>query len=333
MNKLLAITFFSILLISQAVAQQKPHYTQYTLNNYILNPAISGIEDYADLKLGSRHQWSGLEGAPVSYYATFHAPIMKDMLPVSQRSGGSFKKNSHRPVRPHHGIGAMVMTTKTGPLERTSLNVSYAYHVPLTRSIRLSAGVSPGLIQYTLNQDYVTLASKDVADQAVQDGRVNETKLDLNLGMWLYSQDFYIGLAGAQLAPGKRKDIANYDFTDNTGELQKQYFITGGVRLEATPDISLVPSVMVKMAQPSPLSVDANLKAIYADRFWIGASYRHKDALAAMAGINVSPLLDVSYSYDASASPLGASHSGSHEVVLGFKLRNTRKVLCPQFAW
>src|SRR5689334_22346247 len=34
-----------------AAAQQRSHYTQYILNNYILNPALSGIENYTDIKL------------------------------------------------------------------------------------------------------------------------------------------------------------------------------------------------------------------------------------------------------------------------------------------
>ena len=51
-------------------AQQRPHYTQYILNNYILNPAISGIENYTDIKLSARDQWVGLDGAPRTAYFT-----------------------------------------------------------------------------------------------------------------------------------------------------------------------------------------------------------------------------------------------------------------------
>ena len=35
-------------------AQQRPQYTQYILNNYILNPALSGIENYTDVKISGR---------------------------------------------------------------------------------------------------------------------------------------------------------------------------------------------------------------------------------------------------------------------------------------
>ncbi|WP_242928727.1 PorP/SprF family type IX secretion system membrane protein [Pontibacter vulgaris] len=336
MNKLLALGLL-LLLASIGYAQQRPQYSQYTLNNYLANPAISGIEDYGDLKLGTRQQWSGLEGAPVSYYATFHMPIMKDMTATYRGGRGvsipkesSTKKPVYRRLRPHHGIGAMAMSTETGPLKRGSLSFSYAYHQPLTRRIRVSAGVAPGLIQYSLDPAAVRVINSN--DPAILDGRVNEIKFDLNMGLWLYASDFYLGVAGAQLVPAKRQYVTTTTAEDNSGTLQKHYYVTGGYRLDVTPYLSIVPSFMVKIAQPNT-SVDATAKVIYANRIWAGASYRHQESVSAMAGINISPLLDLAYSYDASTSPLGQANAGSHEVILGFKLRNTAKVVCPQWAW
>ena len=318
------------------MAQQKPQYTQYTLNNYLLNPAIAGIEAYADLKLGTRHQWSGLEGAPESYYATLHMPINMDAGSVyssGQRAKESSSKrsSSYRRARPHHGIGAMAMSTRTGPLKRGSFSFSYAYHQPLTRDLKVSAGVAPGMIQYSLDPGYVRTANPN--DPAVMDGRINEMKFDLSMGLWLYSQNFYVGVAGAQLVPSKRKLLTTGTPESNSGELQQHYFTTAGFRMDASPSISVIPSILVKMAQPSPVSVDASVRVMYSNRIWAGATYRHKESMAAMAGINISPLLDLAYSYDASTSPLAGTNAGSHEVVLGFKLRNTRKILCPEWAW
>ena len=45
----------------QLAAQQKPGYTQYILNNYIINPAITGIENYTDVKMSYRNQWTGID--------------------------------------------------------------------------------------------------------------------------------------------------------------------------------------------------------------------------------------------------------------------------------
>ncbi|WP_460880729.1 PorP/SprF family type IX secretion system membrane protein [Pontibacter rugosus] len=230
-------------------------------------------------------------------------------------------------------MGLMAMSTETGPLKRGSISASYAYHQPLTRKLRISAGIAPGLIQYSLDPGSVRLGNKTVADPAIYDGRVNEMKFDLSMGLWLYSQNFYAGVAGAQLVPSKRKFVGDNTPDDKDGALQQHYFLTGGYRLDVSPYLALIPSVMVKLAQPSPASMDATVKALYANRLWAGVTYRHKESVAAMAGININPLLDLSYSYDASTSPLGQASAGSHEVVLGFKLRNTRKVICPEWAW
>src|SRR5882757_11446796 len=66
-----------VLAYMQGAAQQQPHYTQYVLNQYILNPALTGIENYTDIKLSHRHQWVGLDGAPVTTYLTVHTPLGK----------------------------------------------------------------------------------------------------------------------------------------------------------------------------------------------------------------------------------------------------------------
>jgi hypothetical protein len=58
-------------------AQQRPYYTQYVLNNYIINPAVAGIENYWDMKVSHRHQWVGLEGAPITTYVTIQGPLTK----------------------------------------------------------------------------------------------------------------------------------------------------------------------------------------------------------------------------------------------------------------
>ncbi|MEJ8757050.1 type IX secretion system membrane protein PorP/SprF [Pontibacter sp. H259] len=338
MNKLLAFVCV-LFLAGQAMAQQKPQYTQYSTNNYLLNPAISGIENYADVKLGTRHQWSGLEGAPKSYYATFHMPINKDVsssyrgsrIGSNAKEESTKKPNKYKRIRPHHGIGAMASSTKTGPLKRGSLSFSYAYHQPLTRNLRVSAGVAPGLIQYSLDPGTVNTAQGN--DPAIYDGRVNETKFDLNMGIWLYSYNFYVGVSGAQLVPSKRKYRNDATLQYSEGELQQHFFGTAAYRLDLSPDLAVIPSVMVKMAQPSPVSFDVSTKVMYANRIWAGATYRHKESVAAMAGMNINHLFDVAYSYDASTSPLAQANAGSHEVILGIKLRNTRRILCPEWAW
>src|SRR5204863_3864683 len=72
--------------VCAAVAQQRPFYTQYILNNYILNPALSGIENYTDIKLSVRDQWIGLKGAPRTSYFSIQSPIGKGDYRTSSTS-------------------------------------------------------------------------------------------------------------------------------------------------------------------------------------------------------------------------------------------------------
>ena len=66
---------------------------------------------------------------------------------------------------------------------------------------------------------------------------------------------------------------------------------------------------------------------------WGGISYRLKDAWAAMAGVNINHLIDVGYSYDVPTSGMNQISVGSHEIILGLKLNNSRKIICPQWLW
>ena len=72
---LLISSFF--LLNFTALAQQKPQYSQYMLNGFVLNPAIAGIEDYTDIKLCYRNQWTDFPGSPKTFSFSAHTSIGK----------------------------------------------------------------------------------------------------------------------------------------------------------------------------------------------------------------------------------------------------------------
>jgi type IX secretion system PorP/SprF family membrane protein len=307
-----------------ALGQQRPQHSQYMMNNYLLNPAVAGIENFTDVKLGMRRQWVGLDGAPITYYATAHTALGKKenlahtpfSLSSRNRKSKSVNRNSSRfnKVSPHHGIGGMLEMDKMGPLSTKAVQMTYAYHQPITRSLRVSAGLTAGWRQFSLDWDDVLL--NDMDDPQLRGDMVNQSNFDLAAGIWVYSSHFYLGASAQQLL---QNDL---DFGEGTGEgyLQAHYFSTAGVKLEVTEDFALVPSVMMKMAQPSPVSWDLNLKAVYADAVWAGLSYRERDAVSAMAGGHVTEKISVGYSYDFTTSRLKEVSSGSHEIVLGIKL-------------
>jgi type IX secretion system PorP/SprF family membrane protein len=339
MRKTLFSLVSSFLLVSMQ-GQQRPHYTQYILNNYILNPAISGIENYTDVKLSTRNQWVGIPGAPTTFYATIHAPIGKQDLRSTATSFDMKGENprgrqywlDYQASPPHHGIGMSVMNYRTGYINRFSATATYAYHLPIGLKTTLAAGFGAGVSNTNLDRSKVQLANP--SDPAIGTGAsvLNKTRPELNAGLWLYGSSFFVGLSAQQIIPTRLNLV---DGGLNQSTLVPHLIATAGYRLFLTPDIAVLPSVMTRYISPMPVFVDLNLKLQYQDRLWIGGSYRFDQGYAAMAGFNLSQTFNVSYSYDFTRSPylLSTMHRGTHEIVLGFLLNNRYGDMCPRNVW
>jgi type IX secretion system PorP/SprF family membrane protein len=120
----------------------------------------------------------------------------------------------------------------------------------------------------------------------------------------------------------------------NVGQQRRfpnHYFLMGGTEFRLGQEIALMPSVLVKYVQPSPVSVDLNLKVSYLRKLWGGVSYRHQNAVAAMAGFNLNALLNVGYAYEMATSNLYNYNHGSHELMVGFILGNSYRIKTPLY--
>ena len=328
------------------LAQSKPQYSQYMMNSYLINPAISGIEDYIDVKTGYRNQWTDFPGAPVTYYVSANMPIGKPDR-TSTGATPNISKTIRRPlslstefrgaprVPGHHGVGIAIVSDHIGVSSQNSITVSYAYHIPVSGTMKLSIGASGGVTQYNL--DLGSIQVKDNPDQAVlANTKLNAIQPYINLGAWLYSRHFYLGLSANQLLfdnfnyTNKDQAISTYSWL---GTSYPHYFLTAGVRFEPNEDWAIIPSMLIKRVSQAPMSYDVNIKAVHKDRFWFGASYRHKDALVGLLGVNINSFINLGYSYDYTLSSLNERSKGSHEVVVGIMLNNRHRIVCPQNNW
>jgi type IX secretion system PorP/SprF family membrane protein len=229
-------------------------------------------------------------------------------------------------AEPHHGIGFMVVSDQTGPINTTNLDATYAYHLGLAAGLNLSFGVMAGLSHVNLNTSLITLET--AYDPAIANGNNNQWQPDLGAGVWLYASNYYFGASAQQLLP--QSLYYNSNNTYNQDKNVPQYFFTGGVKLFLTDDITLVPSFLIKVINPEPITYDINAKISFQDKFWIGGSYRRNDSFGVLAGINISSFINVGYSYDITTSALNTVSNGTHEIVLSLLLNNKYKVRSPQ---
>jgi len=316
-------------------AQQRPQYTQYIFNNYLLNPALSGMENYTDLKIGHRQQWQGIKGAPTTTFVSANMIlgdkyVWKNALSLPENGDPPMGRNytqNYTASPAHHGIGMIAMNDKAGPLSNLDVTLTYAYHLKLQHALNLSVGTGLGIRRTSIDLNALVLENPN--DPALSSAGKAQLKPDLSLGIWLYGARFFTGASVQQVLQQEISFSPGYKQGREVGH----YFITAGYKLFIDEEISATPSVMLKKVGNIPLSYDANIKVAFRDRFWLGGSYRKSDSFAALAGINFSNVFNITYAYDYATSRLRSYTTGSHELVLGFQLNNMYKLRNTQKMW
>ena len=330
-----------------AAAQQRPHYTQYILNNFIINPAIAGIENYTDMKVSLRDQWVGLNGAPKTSYFTIHGPLGKNDYRTSatsfdvpgQNPRGKAYWESYTAAEPHHGIGFTMINDRTGSYNWFTATATYAYHLGLNATTNLAGGFSAGITKVSIDrskQDFTgTGDPTDPATGSSLTGELSKIKPNMGFGLWLYSRDYFIGFAAQQVIPQKLSFVNDAAIL-TTGKFVPHLFLTAGYRFLLSEDINATPSLMVKYIQGSSknqFQPEANIKFQYRDLFWLGGSYRQGNGYAGMIGLNVGNTFNVGYAYDFTTTALNTVSRGTHEIVIGFILGNKYSEACPRCNW
>jgi type IX secretion system PorP/SprF family membrane protein len=236
MKRVLIFILFGVLVID-VQAQAKPAYTQYVLNNFILNPAVAGIENYTDIKVSTRNQWTGIAGAPVTTYVSINGPIGKSDYRTSANSfnvpgvnprGNEYMDEYSAAAEPHHGVGFIASNDRAGYINRWSMSATYSYHRPLSAKTTLAAGFSAGLSGISLDRSKATFSDgePDLAF-AVATGQIKKTTVEFSTGLWLYSARFFAGISVQNIIPNKAK----FTTADKYGTYYTpNYFATIGYR-------------------------------------------------------------------------------------------------------
>lgn len=321
LTHLFKLSFIMVIAINSCFAQQRPQYTQYMVNNFLMNPAVAGLNDNKVIKSGYRTQWVGFEGAPQTFFISGHAPINK----IDADNARRIQKKIN-----HHGIGGYIFSDVTGPTSRTGIYLSYAFHLSLTKKLKASMGTFIGVLQNKIDIDKIITADPD---NAIYEGIQSKLMPDMSLGTWIYSDKVFFGLVVSQVIQNKYFSTEQSDFT-SFSKLQSHFFVHSGYNYQINRDWFLVPSVLYKFITPVNSHFDINIKLKYKQIAWVGASYRQDDAIAGLVGFSDSNTgLNISYSYDLTTSKIRFHSAGSHEVVVGINIASKGKVLCPEDFW
>jgi len=308
-------------------AQTVGQFTLWNQNHYIVNPAAAGNQDYFDIALGLRQQWSGVKNAPKTFYAVGHTVLNRpktherSAIRISRTNKSVYRKQKSfsKPIL-KHAVGGHISTLEQGAFDRTEAVLTYAIHLPIKNEISLSFGLSAGLNSFSFDESKASvLDNNDPVFNAFVNGE-NSNQLNVNAGTYLYSDQFFIGYSANQLLQNEL-EIADID-NPGTGSanLEIQHFLIGGYHIDLDNDFRLTPNLLVKISNPTPSFVDFGLNLSYQQMMFFGMNYRTDEVISASLGFDVSYFLKVGYAYDYTTSDLGGVANGSHEFFVGIKL-------------
>jgi type IX secretion system PorP/SprF family membrane protein len=279
-------------------AQQQTVYSSFLINPYVYNPAYAGVLEGTQFNLGHRSQWVGFDGAPRT----------------SMVSGwGNLKK------QPHMAIGGMVSSDRGGLIQRTTFQGSYAYHLKINSKYKLSFGLAFGGVQY--NVKIYDAKPYDQNDDFMASDVLRAFAFDANAGLHFYSKDFFLGLSNQQMLNSKIR------WVDSKGSLSPHYYAYTGYNFRLSKDSNWVlqPSVLVRMSAPVPHQFEFNVRLVYKEMIWIGATYREKSSAGILFGCHLFKALTMAYAYDFTTTELNQYSSGSQEISIAYLFPLKRK--------
>lgn len=297
MKKLLTL-FLLLLAFSSGNAQQDPMYSMYMFNGLVLNPAYAGSREQLSATLIGRKQWAGIEKAPTTESFSVHAPS----------------------ANLRNGYGLTVVNDQNGFTSNTNSNFAYAYRAPVGKEGFFSLGLQFGLNLYRVR--FSEVKTYQDGDEAFSQGDISKIQGTAGTGVFFNTKRFYVGASVPNIIPNKL-----YNETMPASEARKSMHIfgTGGVILELGNAVKFKPSFLLKFSPHTPLALDANLAFLFAERLWLGGTWRPGDGFVGMIELNLGSFMRIGYAYDYVTNQLRPFAGSTHEIMLGFDMIFSKK--------
>ena len=303
-NSILALVFMS--LAYGFNAQQLPMYSQFFWNDFVINPAYTGVTNTNRVQLGYRNQWSGFNGAPSTYTLGGHTLLKNKKM----------------------GLGGMLFMDDTGgAVQQMGLMLNYNYILKLNESSSLAMAVSGVINQYSYDGSSI----QNIDPDPTLSGSNKQLAPDMSFGL-LYSMNdkLRIGLGINQLIQSRLSKLDDLG-TLNIGEnrLIRHYNLSTSYSFEISEKFDLDPYFLLRSTFINAPQFEIGAKGTMNEQFFFGLSYRHTESVIAMLGINFKNTV-LAYSYDYSTTDIGSYSNGSHEVLLAYQFNRPEMIVEPK---
>jgi type IX secretion system PorP/SprF family membrane protein len=300
---LITIMLFASVLGLQA--QNRKQIAHFSLFQPYFNPAMTGFEG-SQLKTFYRDQFTGFTDAPQTMFLSGEL----NTADLGRTAGTGLGANG--------AVGFSLLRDTFGPFKETHFNLGYGSVVRLSETLRLRAGAALTYQVSRLDASRITMDElQDPEYQNLFGTDNNQThKLDVNAGLTLTGQDFYLGYAIQDLAKGNM--LAGDHYYDHTFPLH--HVVQGGYRKGLTEQFGLVVNGIYRYDSKLQETVEGQLKGVWKNAFWAGFGYRHHLAMSFSAGLQVSRFR-LGYGREMATSKAEGINAGTNELMITYQLK------------
>jgi len=281
------ISFVLATLMINAFSQTDLLFNNYNINTIAHNPASIENNGTVNAYLGIHQQWIGFDDAPNmqwGYVSNFHDKL-------------------------NMGVSLNIINQSVGAAITQTIKVGYNYHIYIRGGHNISLGLGAGV--YIRRFDFSKLDFEDEETDIPLNAQT-ELKPDFDFGLEYYFKDFTFGFVSNHIT------ISNKNATVFKLPLQNHIYASYATILK--PGYILVPRIdYFNSGTISSFGVSADF--FFHESFNVGLAYRYNTSFIIRAGINISTMFHLQYAYDIGAGSFTTYNSGTHEIILGLRLK------------
>lgn len=306
-RNIVVLVAMMLMFVFDMQGQVDAQLSQYWAIPTYYNAGASGSSDYLRINGGARLQWLGIENAPQSFLGQVDMPL------------NLFGKRI--------GVGAGLQSETMGLFSNLNINAQFSYKIKLLKG-ELSIGAQVGYFEQKFKGSEVEVPDDDdyhdSSDQAIPTQDLKGGTVDVSAGIFYTHKYFWVGVSGLHLLePTVKMGLEGSESTasqEYETVVPRTLYFMGGSNIPLKNTLfELQPSLMVK-TDFSVFSAEITARARYNKFLSFGVGYRWKEAVMIMAGAEYKNFF-VGYAYDYPLSAIARASSGSHELLVGYKMK------------
>lgn len=307
---ILMLTFMSLQAQSRKQSANFPLFKQY------YNPALTGFEGSVINAL-YRSQWSSLEHAPSTFYLSTELS-MSDLAAWRESDKQKQAETNIAAKTTHHAFGLSFLKDTFGPYYGHQLYLSYSSSLKITQAISLRAGTSLTYNMEGMDGSKMNLEQSNDPFVLQYMQNTKSGRVDVNLGLMLAGERFYLGYALHDAAKGggqlnKETDLILYAY---------KHMLQGGYRMMLSEQFGWVVNGIYQYDQQRGGNAEGQIKGVFQNKIWLGAGYRNQLAYSFNLGLQLQNL-KVGYAFEV---PMAEAQlvMQTNELMLSYQLGATK---------